>query len=279
MVVDGKKLQKEILKGLKRKFKGKKLSFVSILLKEEKPTQKFLKSKQKIASLLGVDYQVIKLDSNISLKKLKKEIEKISKNFDGVSIQLPLPKRFQKNLKEVLDFVPKEKDVECLNSEFSQKKYFKKIKIFPPSVEVLRYLLKRFKISLKNKKIVIVGEGTLIGKPIINFLKEKKIPFEVVRKETPKKKKVSLLKKADIVISGVGKAWCLDAKILKKGAVVIDFGCAFKKGKLYGDIKPPVDFKKFRLFTPTPGGTGPILVAMVFRNLLFLSSKTGASRN
>ena len=61
---------------------------------------------------------------------------------------------------------------------------------------------------------------------------------------------------------------------MKHGAVVIDAGTSEAEGKLVGDADPECA-KVAGLFTPVPGGVGPITVALIFKNLLVLAKKTG----
>lgn len=261
MIIDGKKIGKEILSSLKKELsKFKKIILAIVVVGNNPASWSFLKQKEKIAKYLGIELKVYKFPSTISNKELILEIEKITEDekVKGIIIQLPLPKKL--NLSEVLKVIPPQKDVDALGE--------KPINL-APSVEVVKFIFKKYSIKYNDKSIVINGFGRLIGKPIYNWLKEtvSLSNISIIEKNTLNKEK--LIKKADIIISGVGKANLIPANLIKRNAVVIDFGYDFQKGKIYGDIeKESAD--KTRLFTPTPGGTGPILVAMIFKNLVNL---------
>ena len=92
---------------------------------------------------------------------------------------------------------------------------------------------------------------------------------------------LSVIKNADVVILGVGKAGLIKPDMLKDGAGVIDFGCSVKsdkrqatsdkeeKMKIYGDFDVEslsMSHVALNFYTSTPGGTGPILVAKLFEN-------------
>jgi methylenetetrahydrofolate dehydrogenase (NADP+) / methenyltetrahydrofolate cyclohydrolase len=82
----------------------------------------------------------------------------------------------------------------------------------------------------------------------------------------------SLLQAADLVGLGTGVPALVRADLLKPGAAVIDFGyAAGPEGKLLGDLDP-AGADKLAWHTPTPGGTGPILVAKLFENFYSLNS-------
>ena len=57
--------------------------------------------------------------------------------------------------------------------------------------------------------------------------------------------------------------------MVKEGVVILDAGTGEMAGVVQGDADPACA-EKASLFTPTPGGIGPITVAKVFENLLAL---------
>lgn len=142
---------------------------------------------------------------------------------------------------------------------------------------------------LKNKAVAVVGKGFLVGKPIIEWLKGNPSAGSGQKCQTllifDSKSDLKNLKKADLVITGVGKANLIKPEMLKSGAGVIDFGYDLievksEKGKVESKITG--DFDAFELelstfnfqlswYTPTPGGTGPILVAEIFKNFYKLN--------
>jgi len=134
------------------------------------------------------------------------------------------------------------------------------------SVEVVKDILKEQNYSLEDKIIAVIGQGELIGKPITNWLeKNYKKPIIVDIGDD-----INKIKRADLVISGVGKSGLIDRSNLKEGANVIDFGFSLENGKISGDLA----YEGLTgWYTVTPGGTGPILVAEIFKNFYKLSNK------
>jgi methylenetetrahydrofolate dehydrogenase (NADP+)/methenyltetrahydrofolate cyclohydrolase len=77
------------------------------------------------------------------------------------------------------------------------------------------------------------------------------------------------------VVSGVGKQNLIRGTMIQRNAVVVDAGIAFdKNSKVVGDVHLPSVQKKARLTTPTPGGVGPITVAILLKNTVQLSLLT-----
>jgi len=245
IILDGKKLSEKILKKLKAEIKRKrlKLKLSIILVGEDSDSKIFIRQKQKACKRVEIDFELFKFSSKISNSELKKEIRKIVQNPDieNIVVQLPLPKGL--NTEEILNLIPKEKDAEILS----------------PVVCAVDRILKEYKISLKNKSIVLIGKGRLVGRPLSTWLRNQKMEFfslwEISRRET----NIDKIKNADVVISGAGKRNLVKGKMVKKGVVVIDIG-------------KDVDFKsvskKASYITPVPGGVGPVTVACLLQNLI-----------
>lgn len=299
-ILNGKKLAEKIFSRLKKEIKSRqlKLRLAVISVGENPISQIFIRQKEKAAKKIGVDFKLFKLPAKIGHQKLKTEIEKIVKNTanSGVVIQLPLPrmttstrfslrkpyiaKRVEIALRgepkkflpeDFLNLIPKEKDIDCLSEESLGKFYQNTLRILPPTVDGILLLLKNYKIKLKRKNIVIVGAGRLVGFPLATQLLKEKATLSVLNEFT--KDAPFFTKKADILISGVGKANLIKGAMVKKGAVIIDAGNSIKKGKLTGDIDFKIVSKKASFLTPVPGGVGPMTVACLLKNLVDLSKK------
>jgi methylenetetrahydrofolate dehydrogenase (NADP+)/methenyltetrahydrofolate cyclohydrolase len=111
---------------------------------------------------------------------------------------------------------------------------------------------------------VVVGQGDLIGKPLVNLLLQMPVTLTVCGKDT--RDLPRLTRQAEILITGVGKANLISADMVSDGAVVVDAGVSFKGKKMYGDVDFDAVSKKAKLITPTPGGVGPITVAKLLEN-------------
>lgn len=237
-ILDGKKLSEKILKNLKKEIEKKqlKLKLAIILVGEDSDSKIFVKQKKKACEKVGIDFELFKFSSKISNSELKKEIKKIVQKSDinGIVVQLPLPKNL--HTEEILNLIPKEKDAEIVS----------------PVVCAVDRILKNYKISLRNKNIVLIGKGRLVGQPVAIWLKKRNLKFSDIDK----------IKNADIVISGVGKPDLIKGKMVKKGVVVIDIG---------KDVDFKSVFKKASYITPVPGGVGPVTVACLIENLVKLN--------
>lgn len=278
MVIDGRKLAAEIINRLKKVSlreiscrekisKLPRLTIGAVLAGEDPASISFLKQKAKIAEALNINFRIFQLKSRVKTDELIKEIGNLNrtKNINGIIVQLPLPRHIK--TEQVLGAINPKKDIDALSLKPS---------VLAPTVESVKYIFKKYKITLKNKNILIVGHGHLVGRPIYNWLSLKTNKITIIdikqKNQLPK-----LARKADIIISGVGKSGLIKGNIIKKGAILIDFGFSRKNSssggearKIYGDFDFTSCAKKAELITPVPGGMGPIMVAMLFKNLFKL---------
>ena len=275
MVIDGKKIAEDIIGGLKLQPKPNKI-LAAILAGENPISINFLEQKKKIAEQLRIDFRIYKFPENSSSDDLRKEIRKITllKRVGGAIIQLPLPERL--NRQYILNVIPREKDVDVLGERALGAFYVGRNPVSPPSVATVQEILSLREIwrsQINSCKVAVVGAGFLIGKPITTWFmgKAKELYLLDIGSD------LSILKQADLIISGVGKAGLIKPEMLKENAAVIDFGISVgEDGRIYGDFDSTViknlKFKiKNLMHTPTPGGTGPILVAKIFENFYALN--------
>lgn len=130
----------------------------------------------------------------------------------------------------------------------------------------------KFKQWLNSKKIVILGKGPTAGGPILKYLTKLGLKPTQIDSKTPNPDE--LIKKAGIVISAVGKPNIITPEKIKKGAILIGVGIfRGEDKKIHGDYNE-TDIKNIASFyTPTPGGVGPVNVAMLLDNLLNTAEK------
>jgi methylenetetrahydrofolate dehydrogenase (NADP+) / methenyltetrahydrofolate cyclohydrolase len=86
------------------------------------------------------------------------------------------------------------------------------------------------------------------------------------------------MKSADIIISSVGRENVIKPENIKKGVVLIGVGILRGEDK---KLKGDYDVEKIKdiagYYTPTPGGVGPVNVAMLLDNLLTAAERQSKS--
>ena len=263
MVIETSKIAHDIVARLKTLPKPDKF-LGAVLVGSDSASLNFLKQKEKIANELGIAFRIYQLPTDITTDKLRAEIGRLARprKCGGLIVQLPLPDAINRHY--VLNAIPKEKDADCLSEATLGAFYTERSHIVPPSVGTVEEILKSERRDVRALKVVMVGAGFLIGKPIGFWLQNK--VSELVVLDASVKNLNEKLADADIVISGTGHAHLFGTSGLKRGAVVIDFGFTRVNGKSTGDFNPDNAYENDIDYTPTPGGTGPILVAKLFEN-------------
>lgn len=259
MVIEGKKIAQGILEVLKSQEKpGKKL--VAVLVGDNTASLSFLKQKEKIANELGVAFRLDRFPISISQIELEDAINKINNDpsVGGVLIQLPLPEGFDRD--KILAILSTDKDIDALSTD---------AKVFALPVEVVKDVLSLVNFDLSKKNVVVIGRGVLVGAPVAKWLQGKCSKLTVLHRGSD----FSVIKEADLIISGAGHPGLISPVSMKEGSGFIDFGFGIVDGKIKGDLdvsSPAIE--KLSFYTPTPGGTGPMLVAEIFKNFYKLNS-------
>ena len=271
ILLNGKKLSEEILKKVEKEIKKRrlKLSLVVIQAGKNQVSRIFINQKKQACEKAGINFKLFEFPAEIKKPDLKKEIKIICKEIknSGVIIQLPMPKKFLPE--DFLNLIPREKDIDVLSEDSLGSFYQGALKILPPTVQGILYFLKKYKIGLKGKDIVVIGAGRLVGFPLAVQLLKEKATVSVLNEFTRDAK--FFTKKADILVSGVGKPNLIKENMVKKGAVIIDAGTSLRGEKLFGDADFKSVSKKASHITPVPGGLGPMTVACLLENLVQLN--------
>jgi methylenetetrahydrofolate dehydrogenase (NADP+)/methenyltetrahydrofolate cyclohydrolase len=260
-IIDGKKIAGRIIADLKKlPLPSKKLT--AVFVGDSPASESFLRQKRKISEELGVKFDLRQLPVSVSEGELIVEIGKIGRDaaVGGIIVQLPLPEKF--NREAVIAAMDPAKDIDALSPA---------PQVLPLAVEVVRDILHTSYFILHTSVVGVVGRGLLIGRPIAEWLSGKCREVIIFHTGTD----LERLKDCDLVITGVGKAGLLKPEMLKVGAGVIDFGFAMEDGKIMGDLdasRLTPHVSRLAFYTPTPGGTGPILVAEIFKNFYRLNS-------
>ncbi len=269
MLINGKKIAENLNKKTAKKVvelkkRGLFPKIAVILVGNLKPSQIYVAQKERLAKKLGFDFELIKPSAKTTTEELKKIILSLQrqKNLCGLIVQLPLPKKIKKD--EVLNALALDTDIDCLSAQSLGRLYQADRVLEPPTAGAVMEILKTLKIKFPGKEVVIIGAGILVGKPLSTILIQERATVTVCNSATKDLKRKCL--GADIIVTGAGVKNLIKAGMVKKGAVVIDAGFSFDKGKVYGDADVLALHKKGVWVTPTPGGVGPVTVSKLLLN-------------
>jgi methylenetetrahydrofolate dehydrogenase (NADP+) / methenyltetrahydrofolate cyclohydrolase len=228
-------------------FGGLTLSLV--VMQEDAVTSSFLKIKNRVAEELGVAVEYVARIADAT--------------GDGIILQLPLPPGVDQERER--NAIPTYKDVDVL-SDAAYQAFMTGVFPPPPVARALGYIMDTHQIPYRGARVVVVGQGRLVGKPAAELFRQRGatvVPLEKgdnVAAET---------KTADIIVLGAGDPHFLKPDMIKDGCIILDAGTSESSGKVVGDADPACG-DKAQLMTPTPGGVGPLAVVEIFANLFEL---------
>lgn len=270
-VVNGKKIAEEVIFSLKtniKKLKNPKIIFAIIQVGKNGESNIYIKRKKERADYLGIDIKHYKFDSDVTQNEIIKLIKKLnySKDVCGIMVQLPLPKHLNRN--KILNSISIKKDIDGLNQK-NQKNIEKGKALFiSPTALAVSKILSYYKISISDKKVVVIGNGKVAGRPISKALKYYGANVKVLTKRHSKNLAKYTLN-ADIIISAVGKEKLITKDMVLKKSILIDVGTTINfQNKLVGDLDFDKLVKDAYLISPTPGGVGVLTVCFLMKNVL-----------
>jgi methylenetetrahydrofolate dehydrogenase (NADP+)/methenyltetrahydrofolate cyclohydrolase len=270
-LIDGRKIRDEILAGIKKEISGLSFQpvFCDILVGNDPASVQYVNMKAKIAESVGIKFLDAKFPESTTTEDLISEIKKLNEqeNICGIIVQLPLPEHINKQ--EVLNAVDPMLDVDCLGEINSQKFYKSEYALGFPTALACIYILDSLNLDLKNKNIVVLGQGELVGRPVSAILKLRKLDIEVLTSESEYKEEK--IKDADVIISGIGEGKHLTGDMLKKDVVLLDAGTSESNNSIIGDVDLDSVKDIASFVSPVPGGIGPVTIAMLFKNVLIVA--------
>ena len=252
---------------------------VAIAANETPATRSYLAIKEKRAAEAGCELEVRRFAEDASTAALRAAVLSAAETADAVIVQLPLPASV--DAKAVCDAIPPEKDADVLSSAARER--FEKVGEFnspdlaggrqpllPPVVAAAREIFEENDVDLRAKRAVVLGAGFLVGAPVAAWLAQQGAEVQVLTIETSAEEKTAALRAAAIIVSGAGSPHFIKPDMLTPGAVLIDAGASELGGELVGDADPACA-EVASLFTPVPGGVGPLAVACLLENVVTLA--------
>lgn len=271
---------------------GLKLSLASLFIGEATDSALYTKRKVEAAERLGVAFAVERLSADVSTKAVEEKIKELNERagLDGYLIQLPLPGTLRSETDRLLNLMNPNRDVDGLMGANRDRLLKNGPGPFLPTpvAAVMIMLASCFKevawqeqlpfltsklprlvpTKLRGEQATIISDGDVFG-PTLKFVLERGgMRATVERSDSPTLR--TALAQSGLVVSAVGKPRFLTGDMIAGGSIVIDVGTTLVDGKTVGDADWESVAAKASAATPVPGGVGPVTVAMIFANALFL---------
>ena len=270
MIIEGKQVANDIRQRIHEQTRRgeHRLALGVVVVHQNFTMNTFVDVKKRFGESVNVSVNVINVPPHSQkTEELLHVLLRASRENDGLVLQLPLPRNYA--LDEVLNLFPLSHDVDVIGATAYQQFEEGRLPFLPPVVAAFAELLERYQVVLAGKKVVVVGEGRLVGAPAAIWARRLGALVTVANSQTVDLG--ALTRDADVVILGAGVPGLLTPDMVKQDVIVFDAGTSEVEGSLQGDAAPEVA-EKASLFTPTPGGIGPITVAKLFENLLVLNN-------
>ena len=224
-----------------------------IQAKDDPAINVYVRLKQRYGSEIGIEVVTYKIQQS----EIKDKIEALNKDesVHGIIIQLPIED--ESKTEELINLVAREKDVDALA---------KKTDFDPATPVAILWLLAGYNVSLKDKKVLLIGRGKLVGAPLEKMLKTSDMDLTVADRKTEDLKTLCL--NSDIIITATGKPGLITPNMIKPGTVLVDAGTASEDGGLVGDLLDNVYDMDNITLTPKKGGVGPLTVCALFENVI-----------
>ncbi len=272
-IIDGKKVRDELLEEYAKQIDANnlKIRLDIIQVGDNSESNVYVRNKIKYASSIGIKAILHKLDENTTEDELVELIEELNNDEEvtGIILQSPIPSSLDFNY--LAEMIKPEKDVDGFTNYNIEAIYHNRENILPCTVKGVIKLLEKYNVTLEGKRVVIVGRGEIVGKPLALALTNRNATVTLCHSHT--KNLGDITRNADIIVSAVGRKDLITGDMVKDGFIGIDVGISVVDEKMYGDFAFDEVKDKAALITPVPGGVGPMTVAMIMDNLIEMRSK------
>ena len=275
-LLDGKSLSAKIKEEVKEEVevlqnKGITPGLAVVLIGDDAASATYVGMKSKACKAAGIYSIVHEMPESISQDKMLDIISMMNKNpnIDGILVQLPLPPQIDTTV--ILEAIDPHKDVDGFHP-YNVGRVTAGLDGFIPATPYgVMKLLEEYNIDPKGKNVCVVGASNIVGKPMATLMLNAHATVEICHIHTDDLKKHTL--NADIICVGVGVINLITEDMVKDDVIIIDIGVSrTDSGKLVGDVDFENVSSKCSYITPSPGGVGPMTIAMLLKNTVKAAS-------
>jgi methylenetetrahydrofolate dehydrogenase (NADP+)/methenyltetrahydrofolate cyclohydrolase len=271
--MDGKVIAERIRKEIAGKVAklSSPIGLGTILVGSDPGSVAYVDGKHKDCAEVGIKSIKVNLPDSVSTADVVAAVNKLNQdpNCTGFIVQLPLPSGI--DVQEVLSAIDPKKDADGLTPTNLGNLVLSFNEIIPCTPKAIVALLSEYKIKLSGAKVLIIGRGLTVGRPLSILLSQKAINATITLAHSATSNLSALIKESDVVIAAIGSAHFIKPEMVKPGAVIVDVGITRVDDKLVGDVDPTVA-QIASAMAPMPGGVGPLTRAMLLQNVFELAT-------
>jgi 5,10-methylene-tetrahydrofolate dehydrogenase/methenyl tetrahydrofolate cyclohydrolase len=280
-IIDGKAIAQKVRDEVQEKVAARvaagkpKPGLATVLVGENPASQVYVGMKKRMCEKLGMESFSYTLPKDASQAEVEGLVKKLNADpkVNGILVQLPLPDHLDEE--KVLQAIDITKDIDGFHpiniGRLAQKG--RESLFVPCTPDGCLYLLDEVGANLEGANAVVLGRSNIVGMPMALLLVKRNATVTICHSRT--KDLPAICREADILIAAVGRVEMVKKDWVKPGAVVIDVGThrveddTKEKGYyLTGDVAFDEVSEVAGWVSPSPGGVGPMTIAMLMRNTL-----------
>lgn len=254
----------------------------AILVGHDGGSETYVANKVKACEACGFRSTLIRYEDDVTEEKLLQTIEELNNDpeVDGFIVQLPLPRHISEQ--KIIEAIDYRKDVDGFHPVNVGRMSIGLPCFVSATPSGIMELLKRYGVSTRGAKCVVLGRSNIVGKPVATLMMQKAEPGNatVTVLHSASNNIKEACREADIIIAALGKPGFVTEDMVKPGATIIDVGttrvpdATRKSGfRLRGDVDFENVAEKCAFITPVPGGVGPMTICSLMRNTLLAAKK------
>ena len=268
-IIDGKAVSQKVKDEIRAEIErdGLDIGLAVVIVGNNQASRVYVNNKKKACEVCGIKSYEYALPEETYEEQLLELVDTLNndKNINGILVQLPLPKQI--NEEKIIERISPLKDVDAFNAVNVGKIMIGNYAFLPCTPAGVMELIHSTGTEISGKECVVIGRSNIVGKPMAMLFLHENATVTICHSRT--KNLAEVCRRADILVSAVGKADFVTADMVKDGAVVIDVGMNRNaENKLCGDVKYDEVEPKASFITPVPGGVGPMTIAMLMKNTL-----------
>ena len=272
MILDGRKVVESKIEDLKLRVRklNHKPTLAIVRVGEDFASGKYVANKINKCAEVGINSKVIHLPEDTTNETVARMINKLNldDSITGILLQLPLPKTLNEEYLTSLIF--RNKDVDGFTERNAGRLMLGQKGIVPCTPSGIIEMLKYYNVSLEGKDVLIINRSNIVGKPLAMLMLQENATVTIAHSKTKDLK--DKIKRADIIVTAVGKANFLNANDFREGQTIIDVSINFdENGKMCGDVKKS-DYEKLDEmqvnYSIVPGGAGVCTVIALIENTI-----------
>ena len=252
---------------------GKPVTLAVIYDPQNDGSRLYVGMKSKKAAALGIQTKDIPTAADATTESVLALVASLNADpsITGILVQSPLAKGVKE--REIFSAVAPHKDADGLGATVQGMLFGDALDDYTVAAtpQGVMTLLKHYNIDIFGKQALVIGRSQLFGRPMFALLTNADATVTLAHRYTPENVLKDYLKRADIVVVGVGKPDFIQGSDLKLGAVVIDVGMNFVNGKAVGDVNFDSVQSIASYIPPVPGGVGPMTIATLLENTITLA--------